>query len=492
MKRFQISYIMDKFIIIFLIIQPIFDLKIFYNSYSTLIRVIIVSIIFIYIFIKDNNKKKYTVIWYLILLIIYFIAHHINAQSFFSLVPGNFNYNVINEILYFIKMLIPYLLIYIILKSDIQSINVMKIAQYLVCIIGGIIIITNILKISYGSYSDTKILANFFEWFNANKCTYKNLASKGLFEYANQISAILIMFLPITIYKYIETNSVKDFVATCINVWALMLLGTKVSVLGVAVVIVYLFIYFLLVDRKMLKRCFQQAKWINIIVLFYLICLPFNPTFQRIKESEDISNNDVYILDNSNTETNKNEDIDITSTIENSDNNILKKYKYVEENYKKNLINENFILNCYPYKYDVDFWYRIIQNSGSSQVEYRFLEEQMVKRVIEINDNGMDKLLGITYTRVQNIFNIEKDFVVQYYSLGIIGTILIFSPYLLMLIYKIYINIKEKSKLNNITNIAAISIMLIFIISYCSGNLLNSLSFTIYLSIMYYLVLNEK
>jgi hypothetical protein len=48
---------------------------------------------------------------------------------------------------------------------------------------------------------------------------------------------------------------------------------------------------------------------------------------------------------------------------------------------------------------------------------HRYVEKAMVKRVIEINNSKMDALFGITNTRLQNIFNIEQDFIVQYYAL---------------------------------------------------------------------------
>jgi len=101
----------DIFLIIFLIIQPIFDLKIFYNSISTLIRVVIILGFFSYYFLTNKNNKKYYLLIYPLLVFVYFIFHHINAMNFNSLVPGNFNYSIIKEGLYFVKMLCPFLLI---------------------------------------------------------------------------------------------------------------------------------------------------------------------------------------------------------------------------------------------------------------------------------------------------------------------------------------------------------------------------------------------
>lgn len=56
--------IMKKILIAFFIIQPIFDMRYFYNSISTLIRVILVFAIFAYYFITSKNKKKYLLLLY--------------------------------------------------------------------------------------------------------------------------------------------------------------------------------------------------------------------------------------------------------------------------------------------------------------------------------------------------------------------------------------------------------------------------------------------
>jgi len=100
---------------------------------------------------------------------------------------------------------------------------------------------------------------------------------------------------------------------------------------------------------------------------------------------------------------------------------------------------------------------------------------------------------GITNTRLQNIFNIEKDLVVQYYALGIIGLILVFIPYFIMLIWFAYeIIISKFNKLSLINILAYITILFLFGISYYSGNLLNSLSFTIYFAVIYYFIFDKN
>jgi hypothetical protein len=77
MNKKKINTLMNNILITFLIIQPIFDLKLFYNSISTLIRVIIIFTLFLYYFFSSKNKKKYFLLFYpcIIRCLLYFPPH---------------------------------------------------------------------------------------------------------------------------------------------------------------------------------------------------------------------------------------------------------------------------------------------------------------------------------------------------------------------------------------------------------------------------------
>ena len=166
---------------------------------------------------------------------------------------------------------------------------------------------------------------------------------------------------------------------------------------------------------------------------------------------------------------------------------------YIENNYEIKKLHKQFLFDNYPYQYDPEFWYNFLQKDISLTTDYRYIEISMIKRVVEINNNFLDKWLGITNTRLQNVFNIERDFVVQYYALGIIGLIIVFAPYFILLIYFGLKTIKSHLKNLNIINLlAVITIVFTFGISYFTGNLLNSLSFTIYFAILFIFLFENK
>ncbi len=532
MKQLKINNIINKILIIFLIIQPIFDIKIFYNSISTLIRVIIISALFAYYFFTSKNKNKYYLLIYPLLLVVYFIFHHINASSFNSLVPGDFNYSILKEALYFVKMISPFLLIYCLYKSKISSYDIIRIMKYLCIIISLLIIVSNLLGFSYGNYSDVKIKANFFEWFNpTSSYTYMDLASKGLFEFGNQIGAILIMFLPFMIYSYIQHVNLKNWTIVLFNVFALILLCTRVSVFGIVIVFVYTIFAFVFIGLIKKQSCkIKKYIPIGIILLIYSLLLPINPMFNRLNERatviENFGKNSTDSYNEQEIINSVSEDVDLNIKNESSvdlntplppensatSNNTSYDYmiNFIEENYEPKQLNEQFLFINYPYKYDPEFWYNFLQNDISLTTDYRYIETSIIKRVVEINNNPMDIFFGITNVRLQNIFNIERDFVVQYYALGIIGTILVFAPYFILLgifVYKYFIflhkqglfanadtnlNNKKFKNLNIINLLAAITIVFLFGIAYMSGNLLNSLSFTIYFTLAFCLLIKNS
>ena len=505
MEQTRLNKMMNTILFIFLIIQPIFDLKYFYNSISTLIRVIIIFGLFSYYFLTSKNKRKYWLLLYPCAIGVYFVFHHINALNFTSLVPGNFDYSMLKEGLYFVKMISPFLLIYSLYKAQFSMELIIKIMTILCLIISLTVIITNLIGISYGCYSDIRIKANFFEWFNPNsEYNYKDLASKGLFEFGNQISAILIMFLPFMIYNSLMNKKILSWSVLICNIWGLILLSTRVAVIGTIIVFVYTFSVFIIISLiKKEKVKIKPYIPFCVILICYIVLLPINPMFNRLErnssiietfneEKSTISNNiNKENLVTENTISNEN------ITIQEVDSNSNKiepddMKKFIQETYKAKRIHKAFLLTHYPYEYDTEFWYDFLQKDISLVMDNRFVERSIVERVVEINNSDLDIWFGITNTRLQNIFNIEKDFVVQYYALGIIGLILVFVPYFILLAIFIYRGLHSKLKnLTIINSLAGITIIFLFGISYMSGNLLNSLSFTIYFTLCFYLLLDK-
>lgn len=441
------------FIKIFLCIYPFFLLKDTYNSYFTLIQIMAIFILFFWNLIinKDSRKKIKYLIIYFIIVIFYETFHHMNAINFTSLVPGNFNYNMLQECLQLLKMSTPAIFIYTIYYSNLNKKDYLDIIKSWLLIICGSIIITNISKISLGSYNDLTIKGNIFEWFS-KKYIYNEIASKGFFMYANQISCLLVILIPIVMYYFLK-KELKGYYLIILML-SLLMLGTRIS--NIASILVFIgmtLIYFFLNILNKEKQDWKLLIINLIIIITYVVILPFSPTFSRYEIYDYLLDKPRYIVNNDNTNI---EDI-----------------KYIEDNYEYKLINEYFIKNSYPYQYDPIFWLKIMNEPINKRTDFRHLEIEMVKRVKEINNNKFDTLLGITNVRIQNIFNIERDYILQYYAFGIIGCLLFLVIYIFILIRNI-INIMKEFGFFNISILGS-TILLLFI-AYLSGNIFNQIA----------------
>ncbi|MCL2383997.1 MAG: O-antigen ligase family protein [Oscillospiraceae bacterium] len=248
----------------------------------------------------------------------------------------------------------------------------------------------------------------------------------------NQISAVLILTLPFIIYSVIKENKKRNILVLVVNSLGLMLLGTRVSVLGTVIVYVYTICGVVIFNKFIYKKKLQWREMtpIAIVLLIYLALMPFNPAFGRIYEMENLIEPIVvthnqeevyeeaiyseYVADEGD-EGIVNGSIEILET-EDSELERVRILNYIYENYLWT-VPEQFVLHSYPYRYDPEFWLRIMREDVSVRTNHRYVQRAMVRRVIEINDNEWDKFFGITNTRLQNIFNIEQDFIVQYYAL---------------------------------------------------------------------------
>ena len=434
MNKFSKLFTKEKlinYVFIFYLISIILDLHIFYNSISTFIRVIIISILFLIIFFKYATKKeRLWLILYFLLLFIYIFFHLWNASNFnVSFIN---NYSNLQELLYFLKMSINVLLIFIIYKLNIDKNKFYQLITISAFIISFSIIITNIFKIGYTSYDFNNPQYNIFDWFNTPLINFSLASSKGYFHLTNQISAILILYLPILLI-HLKENKKKLTFLTII----LINKDFKIQYL------LSLFI-FLIISFGLYKNCPLLSRNVYYDSIF------------NIEEDEEID-----------------EDVEIDET------KPLKEYTLKElKKYLKNYnISPGFYNTFYPVQNDREFYENYVSMNTSKINDTRFLELQIIKRVKNLNNNSLDTYLGLGYERVINIFNIESDYVMQYYSLGIIGLILVLGINICLLIYMYFKTLFNLKRYFNFTNIMLIfSLSYVLLSSYFTGNILNAIS----------------
>ena len=119
----------------------------------------------------------------------------------------------------------------------------------------------------------------------------------------------------------------------------------------------------------------------------------------------------------------------------------------------------------------------------NERTDYRFLELKMYQRVKQINNNKNDDLFGISFTRSEQLFTLERDFVYQYYTMGLIGVILLLGPYVLIAFgCSFRIALELRKKFNVKYAMTCFGTIFILAVSVYSGNIMDALTITIILA----------
>lgn len=527
MKKIRTTIInnklIEKLILVLLVIQPLLDfyflfkenaVTLFGFSPSTLIRIGIMGIIgLMFLLVLKNKKEKMWYFFYAFLVVGYAIAHHINALHFTDFYGGyDFGYNLISELFYIIRMLLPLALIVISAHFEFEDSKIEKIVWCLIMLICGSIVITNLLGVSIGSYSHVTIEGNIFCWFKADRCNlnYYSLASKGFFNDPNRLAALLTLLTPLVFYILIKNPKIRNGILVVVTMLGMYMLGTKVSTYGFAILSILSFLgyCFFTIIKKELKYKHQLGIFILSVVLIALFMIPYSPALNRsLVETQSINDYNANVGDKlSENKTNMDKLNDKIKEKYNEINNAgkaddktiqellaeLKKedkeakdkllIEFIEDNYLSYNINPQFIVDSYSYKLDPDFWYDVMNMGLAERTNFRLVEELMLKRIKTINNNKWDDWLGITFTREGNIFDLERDFISHYYTLGIIGLLLLLMPYIIIVIVcgiKILLNMKELLTLKNTMYLLGIGIALFA--AFYSGNVMDGLVVTLIL-----------
>lgn len=461
-ERKNVKNIIENVTVFFLFLLPLFSTVFLYNKISTLIQVIFVFLLLFVtlIFYKDSRKNIKWMILYYVLCLIYLGVSFYHQEYFKSLLPSSYGFNIVSELLTILKLITPITFIYSLYYIKLPFKKYMLVLKVWCILFAGSIVLTNIFKISLGSYSDTFITKNIFEWNKYNY--YKYTASKGYFMYANQVSALCIIFLLMFIYDYLY-NSKKSIIYVLLVSLAMLMLGTRVSTLGGLLTLVFAIIFYFIINIFN-KISIKKRIYILVIpVLGWVLLLqvsPYNNRSIELNRSINSHMDDTSIVDD------KAIVMDDTSMD-------VDKTKYVYQNYNKDYLPKVFFEKYYPIKYDEEFWYNFVKNNSIDKINYRYIEKSIIRRVVEVNNNALDKYIGISNSRIQNIVNIESDFILHYYAFGIIGSIILLVIYLILFIY----TFNNFVKIQNYYAFIMLSCVVLFLFSaFLTGNIINSIN----------------
>lgn len=411
---------------VFMLLQPFLDIKFLFEdnrlmvkgiTIPTIVRTLFIGIIGSIIFLKSKNKKeKVGILIYFIILLVYSIIHHLVSSNNLD-IPDTFKYSVITEAFYMIRMVLPLILIYITKHAKMSKKAFINVILYSSITIGFVILISNTFLILYTSYSPetTQMKASWISWIFGNISNYKfeELTSKGWFFLANQVAGLSILLLPFCVYDLLKKIKLENVVATVSLTLAMIVLGTRTSAYGfllvyVSILIAYIFLYKFKFIKSINKKSIAVLSGILIVFICILLIAP-------IRTREYTRNLKPRIAP------------PLTSDMD--------VYFYIKKYYNYYGIQKVYIEDYYSYKYDYKFWLDVFDKSHDEVLDNREIQLLISNRIANKNKSIKHSLFGYSYSRMRNgEIYIEKDFYAQKITIGIIGLIILFSPYFILII----------------------------------------------------------
>ena len=412
---------------------------------------------------KNTWKKSKKYIVYFVLVILYMMAHYWNITQFNADILSDEEFNFVIECYYMIRTyLLPILLMFIFYEIGISTVKFNQIIKWTVFVFASCIVITNLLEISYVTYSlDNKFIeGSILDWRNlTTQSDLDAYTSKGWFYSGNQISALLFAATPIVVKETLLKANWKNYALLILDIIAMIMIGTRTSALGgIMVMAVVILCTLILVLMKLEKKCKWSSIFVMIgIMILGIVVLSKSPIQYKYAEEQrqQVGEDETRNIDNVLNEEEQNESLKSLAEY-------LDKYGYYY------YINSYF-LEVYPPEKDPEFWLNVMQRDVARNINNRTFKIEIAERVVELNNRNMDKWLGIGYTA--NLAYTERDYVFQYYIFGVLGCILFIGPVFYFLLASGFRILKRYKTSLNIENVSiGMSLCCLLTIAYLSGH----------------------
>jgi hypothetical protein len=442
---------------------------------TTIVHFLLIPFLILWAFYLKDNKKKKTIILtciYGVLLGMYFVFHVIYANNLYLnndlYLQARYYFSIANEIIYILTMILPYFLVYQIYVVNLEEKYYKFIAYFLSGSISIPIVLGNLFLFGLSTYTheeNTTTVVNIFSWFL--KGTYdiydpRDMASKFFFEEGNTIGILLFILLPILYYRFSKAEGKKEKLLSGTLIFtqtlAMMMLATKVGTYGmlaipIAFLVLYLACSFIFKTEQFKKSVavFTLAMSIFAGAMFQYTPAIVNEKIYRYYDSSILSTKEELGASKELLDAERQADwprdhpslvyaFEVWALRE----GILYPDIMAGANYLGNL-PPIYYCDWYSYTFDAVFWLDVVifgtppeERLNGRQLQKIFMDYKMAEK------EGEPKWLGMGYsTFMHGSFILEQDFLVQYYTLGIIGLILTTLPWVFMVLVGIYLVLRK-------------------------------------------------
>lgn len=465
---------------------------------TTIIDFLVLPLLVVLAFwFNEKNKKKVGLLFgiYTIVFGVYFILHCRNANIIQGSIhlTDNFYFNIKDEIIYTLTLLIPLVYIYVFNLSDINEVVLKKVSICLSCVTALPIFISNLFVFGKSTYVGYTI-DNFLTWFSLPYTRFwhhpRRYATKFFFEEGNTIGILMLMVLPCLYYFFFkEKEKVKKSLIgllIIIHSLAMIILSTRLATYcTVLIPVAMLFVYVFLL---MLKKEKIQKLYIIFLILVTAMSafvIPYGPAYQnQLIDADDY----VFIKGDENHRTEGKDLLKDADKLEKWSESWRDFYVYMFEDYQflMNVTPPVYYTTWYSYEYDPQFWvdlifdYELEERVNGRQIETIFTKYKWDEL------STVQKMTGFGYgTFMRGGILIERDFVQQYYSYGPIGVVLLMGAWIVLLAYcgiKLLFGYKQ-GKWTYLNFILLMSLCLGYLSSYVSGHTFDELTSSLFISL---------
>lgn len=473
---------------------------------TTIIDFLVLPLLVVLAFwFNEKNKKKVGLLFGLYILIfgIYFLIHCRNANIIQGSIhlTDNFYFNMKDEIIYTLTLLIPLVYVYVFYLSDIKETLIKKVTIALSCVTSLPIFVSNVFVFGKSTYTGYTI-DNFLSWFSLPYSRFwhhpRRYATKFFFEEGNTIGILMLMVLPFLYYFfYREKNNIKKSLLGCLIVihsLSMIILSTRLATYCSALVpVAMLIIYILLMLLKKEKLQVVYVLFLLLVTMMNVLIIPYGPAYQnQLIDADDY----VFIKSDENHRTEGKDLLKDADKLDKWGEEWRDFYVYMFEDYQflMNVTPPIYYTTWYSYEYDPQFWvdlifdYELEERVNGRQIETIFTKYKWEELTTP------QKLTGFGYgTFMRGGILIERDFIQQYYSYGLAGVLILMGVWIVMIAYcgvKLLFGYKQ-GKWSYINIIVMMSLCLGYLSSYVSGHTFDELTTSMFISLLFGFLVKE-
>ena len=433
---------LENLMCLFVILCPVLDMISFlFRNYfqtkispTTILRPVIPCIVFIILFFKENNKVKKLAAGGIYL--IYSIIHLITFQKIHN---GSSYGNITNEMQYLINYGIMIMNLYLFFTVIKDKGKIQKSVLIAVSIYVGSLFFSIITKTSSSTYLE-------------------KIGYKGYFESGNSLCTVLLLGLCIILEDFEMKDWKKLILIIFMGIYLTMLSGMRTGLFGLGLVMaVFILGKFFINIRDNVKFSKKQIIVVSLIIVISIIMITILGS-QTIKRRKLLKQNEKLNIDEETGEARF-----VTGDIL----NIYKKIKdgTLEENYMSDAEKKAIVKFC-------DYAKKI----KLSNVNLR--KQQLIYNIILIGEqkNPLLILFGNGYKNQTGELVMEMELIALICNFGIIGFILYFGPFAVIIVRGFISAFKNRKKIKIDTIMNLFGLMLAIGLSCFSGYVFFNLS----------------